>query len=332
MIGEMLAFAHLRSVALGLTLAVLGCHAQTQAAPSGGMQAEEAGKPVSPELARRIEVLIRSKSNVPPNYSVAVSSRTRSELPGYDQVSVTFTADDQTSKPTTFLVSTDDKTVAQFTKYDISKDPRDLVSAADRPARGGPANAPVQIVVFDDLECPFCAKMHGQLFPALTARYKDHVRVVYRDFPLDQHPWAMRAAVDTGCLAAQSPTGYWNTVDYIHAHASDFGGTEHSLPKANDQLDKVIRDEGMRQNVKPDVLAACIVQQDASKVNSTRKEAELLGVDSTPALFINGERVEGAIPIEYIYRIVDQALIAAGQQPPPAVPLPPMPGAAKPGS
>ena len=328
----MSALSYLRATAFTLTLATLGCHAQTPAPPSGGAAASEAGTPVTPELARRIEVLIRSKSNVPPNYSIAVSTRTKSELPGYDQVSVTFTADNQTSKPSTFLVSTDNKTLAQFSQYDISKDPKELVSAANRPGRGGPVDAPVQIVVFDDLECPYCAKMHGQLFPALTARYKDHVRVVYRDFPLDQHPWAMRAAVDTSCLAAQSPAGYWNTVDYIHAHAAEVGGSDHSLVKANEQIDTIIRDEGMRQNVKPDVLAACVAKQDFTNINASRKEAETLGVDSTPALFINGERVEGAIPIEYIYRIVDQALVAAGQEPPPAVPLPPMPGAAKPGS
>ena len=238
---EMSTLTYLRSVAFAFALGALGCHAQAPATPSSRTPAAEAGKPVSPELARRIEVLIRSKSNVPPNYSVAVSSRTKSELPGYDRISVTFTADNESSKPSIFLISEDDKTLAQFSRYDISKDPKELVSAAARPARGGPVNAPVEIVVFDDLECPYCAKMHSQMFPALTTRYKDHVRVVYRDFPLDQHPWAMRAAVDTGCLAAQSPAGYWNTVDYIHAHANDLGGAEHSLDKANTQIDGIIR-------------------------------------------------------------------------------------------
>jgi protein-disulfide isomerase len=317
----MIASKHLRAIAFFLTLSNLGCHAQSPAAET-----------VSPELARRIEVLIRSKSNVPPNYSIAVSSRTKSDVPGYDQVSVTFTAEGQTSKPSIFLISTDNKTLGQFSRYDISKDPRELVSAAGRPARGGPVDAPVQIVAFDDLECPYCAKLHGQLFPALTERYKNQLRIVYRDFPLDQHPWAVRAAVDTSCLGSQSTTGYWNTVDYIHAHATDFGGPDHSLPKANDQIDNIVRDEGMKQNVKPDLLAACIAKQDLTVVNASRKEGEALGVDSTPALFINGERVEGAIPVEYIYRIIDNALIAAGQTPPPPIPVPPMPGAAKSGS
>ena len=315
----------IRTLAFALSISGMGCHAQSVPHPS-------AGSTLSPDLARRIEVLIRSKSKIPPDYTIQVSSRKPSEVPGYDQVSVTFLADGQTSKPSPFLISTDNKTLAQFSRFDISKDPKDLVSGAGRPGRGGPAGAPVEIVVFDDLECPYCAKMHSQIFPALTARYKDRVHIVYRDFPLDQHPWAMRAAIDSNCLGAQSPTGYWNVVDYIHAHAADLGGPDHSLAKADDEIDKLTREEGARQSAKPDLLAACIVKQDVTAVNASRKEAEALGVEATPALFINGERVEGAVPIEYIYRMVDGALTAAGQTPPPPVPVPAMPGAPKAGS
>ena len=297
---------------LVLTLAALGCHAQTPA---------QSGQGLSPELTRRVEVLIRAKTNVPPNYDIHISPRTKSEVPGFDEIIVTFTTEGQASKPIRFLLSQDNKTLAQFTKYDISQDPKALVSGANRPARGGPANAPVLIVGFDDLECPFCAKMHAQLFPALTERYKDQVRIVYRDFPLDQHPWAMRAAINANCLAAQSPTGYWNLVDYIHSHASTLGGEEKSLAKANDTLDTLTRDEAKRQNVDLAALNACIAKQDDSAVKASVKEAEALGVDSTPALFINGAKLEGAVPLEYVYKMIDNALTASGQTPPP----PPVP-------
>ena len=297
---------------LVLTLAALGCHAQTPA---------QSGQGLSPELTRRVEVLIRAKTSVPPNYDIHISPRTKSEVPGFDEIIVTFTTEGQASKPIRFLLSQDNKTLAQFTKYDISQDPKGLVSGSNRPARGGPANAPVLIVGFDDLECPYCAKMHAQLFPALTERYKDQVRIVYRDFPLDQHPWAMRAAINANCLAAQSPTGYWNLVDYIHSHASTLGGEEKSLAKANDTLDTLTRDEAKRQNVDLAALNACIAKQDDSAVKASVKEAEALGVDSTPALFINGAKLEGAVPLEYVYKMIDNALTASGQTPPP----PPVP-------
>jgi protein-disulfide isomerase len=268
-----------------------------------------------------------------------IGPRTKSNVPDFDEISVTFTTEGKTSKPVTFLLSTDGKTLAQFSKYDISKDPKTLVSGEGRPARGGPANAPVLIVGFDDLECPYCARMHAQLFPALMERYKDQVHIVYRDFPLDIHPWAMRAAIDTNCVGAQNPVGYWNLIDYIHAHAAEMGGEEKSLAKANDMLDSLARDEGKRQKVNLETLNSCIAKQDDTVIKESLKLGETLGVDATPALFINGEKVEGALPVEYVYRMIDNALIASGQTPPapppPAAPVQASPAASpatKPGN
>jgi protein-disulfide isomerase len=307
---------------LTLFLAGAGCHAQVSGAPAA---VPGAAKPetLSPELARRIEILIRQRTDVPAEYTMVASPRTKSEVSGYDEVDISFTDGTKTSKPIRFLLSTDGKTLAQMTKFDISRDPKTLVSAADRPARGGPANAPVTIVLFDDLECPFCAKMHAQLFPALTARYGNEVRVVYRDYPLSEiHPWALRAAIDSSCLAAQTTPGYWNLVDYVHLHAGEMGGKDKSLAQANSTLDTLTLDEGKRQNIDQAQLTACVLKQDATAVNGGKKDADKLGVEATPALFINGERLDGAVPIEYVYRMVDSALTAEGVTPPPPVPLP----------
>ena len=306
-----------------LALAAVGCHAQTPAQTAAANSAQTAGK-LSPELARRVEVLIRSRSSIPADYDIQIGPRSKSEVAGFDEISVSFSADGKTSKSVPFLLSTDGKTLAQFSKYDISKDPKQLVSDAGRPSRGGPADAPVLIVGFDDLECPYCAKMHAELFPALIERYKNQIHIVYRDFPLDQHPWAMRAAIDANCVGAQNPTGYWNLVDYIHAHAGELGGEEKSLAKANETLDMLARDEGKRQNLKADPLNACIVKQDDTAIKASMKMGEALGVEATPALFINGEKIEGAQPLANVYRMIDNALLASGQTPPPppAAPIP----------
>jgi protein-disulfide isomerase len=296
----------LRSLSFLLAVAVLGCHAQAPSAPS----------------STTTQVMIRSRSQVPLEAEINVGVPSKSDIPGYTSVDVTFSADGNTSRPITFLLSTDGKTLAQFNKFDISKDPKTIVSDADRPARGGPQSAPVVIVGFDDLECPFCARMNAELFPAILQRYKDQVRIVYRDFPLDQHPWAMHAAIDANCLGTVSTPAYWNFVDYVHAHADDMAGTEKTAAKADTNLDKLALDEGTKQNLNQKDLAACIEKQDQSKVKASIMEAETqpLSVDSTPALFINGEKVEGVVPIETIYHIIDQALVAAGQTPPPPVP------------
>lgn len=303
----------LKSIAaltLALLLAVSGCRAQT---PEG----------LSPELARRIAVLIRSRAGLPFTYDVKVTEKRKSTLPGYDEVVVMVGDAGKPAKPITFLLSTDQKTLAQLTTFDLTKNPRETVSDAGRPARGGTETAPVRIVVFDDLECPFCAKMHAELFPALLNRYGDKVRISYKDFPLSQiHPWALHAAIDSDCLGAQNTAAYWSYVDYLHAHANEIGGQEKSLTSAKQQLDKIATDTGRSSKLDSTKLQACLTKQDETPVNAGLREGEQLAVNGVPALFINGEQINGAAPIEFVYRAVDAALLAQGVTPPPPVPLP----------
>ncbi|HTV09159.1 MAG TPA: thioredoxin domain-containing protein [Candidatus Aquilonibacter sp.] len=266
---------------------------------------------------------MRQKANLPPDSTVNIGPRMPSDIPGYDNISVSFSAEGKSSRPVNFLLSKDGKTLAQFSKFDLATDPRTLISDAGRPSRGGPPNAPVIIVGFDDLECPFCARLHESIFPAITQRYGDKVRIVYKDFPLDQHPWAMHAAVDVNCLGAQSPQGYWNLVDYIHAHASDIGAdpkdpkADKTLPRADEQLDKLTKEQGVFQKADMPELEACLSKQDTTAIDASRKVGEALNIDSTPTLFINGAKIDGAVPLDFIFGEIDDALRAQGVQPPP---------------
>ena len=233
----------------------------------------------------------------------------------------------------------DGNTLAQINKFDLSRDPKTLVSGDNRPFRGGPVTAPVSIVAFDDLECPFCARLHAEIFPALTQRYGDKVRIVYKDFPLNElHPWATRAAIDTNCLGAQSNDGYWSEVDYIHAHASDFGAdpkdpkAEKTQARADEQLDKLTREQGEFRKVDMPKLNACLTKQDGTAVAASRELGAKLGVDSTPTLWINGDKIDGAVSLPFLFGIIDQALRVAGVQPPPPYVAPAPAPAAPPAS
>lgn len=322
---------------LSLTLTTAGCHAQTPgAAAASSATTTQQGKPLSAEEQHRVEVLLRQKANLPPGSMVEIGPRMPSEMAGYDQITVSFSAEGKSSHPVNFLLSKDGKTLAQFSKFDISADPRTMISADGRPARGGPASAPVVIVGFDDLECPFCARLHENIFPAITARYGDKVRFVYKDFPLDQHPWAMRAAVDVNCLGEQSTPGYWNLVDYIHAHAPDIGGdpkdpkAEKTLPRADEQLDTLTKQQGQFQKADMPKLEACLTKQDTAGIEASKKVGTSLGIDSTPTLFINGDKIDGAVPLDFLFGEIDKALRAEGVQPPPpyVAPAAPAEGAA----
>lgn len=274
--------------------------------------------PLSPKVDRRIEILVRSQLNVPQDWMVDVGLRSKSDIAGFDTVPITFTSSaDPTKKQTlSFLLSRDGNTLARLSKWDISKDPAELISTDSRPVRGNP-QAKVTIINFDDLECPYCARMHSQLFPDTIDRYKDKIRIVYKDYPLIEiHPWALRAAINANCLSAQSPNAYWNYVDYLHTHGDDISGPQRDPAKSAAMLDKLARDEGQRSKLDTAKLDACLAKQDDSAVRSSLKEGDTLGVDGTPTLFINGERLSGALPESQVWLAIDRALKAEGVTPP----------------
>ncbi len=280
-----------------------------------GAQSGQRNTPSNPEMTRHIEVLVRSQFNVPQDYAVAIGARTPSQIPGYDTLPITFMRGTY-SKTTNFLLSTDGQTLARLETFDLAKDPAFNIDTTGRPIRGNPA-AKVTIVNYDDLECPYCAKMHQSLFPSTFDRYKDKVRFVYKDFPLAEiHPWAIHAAVDANCLAAQSGDVYWSYVDYLHAHGQEITGPDRDANKSDASLDRIARQEAMMGKLDEAKLDACITKQDDSHVRASMKDGEKLGIDSTPSLFVDGERIVGWLPEDQLWMVIDRALRAAGEQPP----------------
>lgn len=297
------------------SLLTLGCHAQ--------MPALQQGKPLPVATQFKIESLLRRKAELPPMSEVNIGPLQPSKMNGFGSVMVTVSTEGNVSHPIEFLLSDDGKTLEQVTSFDIGADPKALVSAEDRPARGGPASAPVTIVGFDDLECPYCAKLHATIFPAIQNRYGDKVRVVYRDFPLDMHPWAEHAAVDVECLAAQSAPAYWAAVDAIHAQHDGIGGdpknpkADKTMALAVPQLDAIARTQGVQNKLDMVQLNACLAKQDTKAVEASKQLAMSLNLQSAPTLFINGDKVDGAVPIEFIFSTIDRTLRAYGVTPPP---------------
>jgi protein-disulfide isomerase len=311
---------------LALGLAV-GCKAQSTPTPPAV---------VDPTLQRQIEIRVRSQFDLEPNIGVSVGARTPSEIPGYDTLPVTLSRDAK-SQVLNLLISKDNKTLVNMTKWDLTKDPTASIDLTGRPIRGNPA-AKVTIINFDDLECPYCARMHSELFPATLNHYQGLVRFIYKDSPLaDMHPWAMHASVDANCLAAQSGTVYWSFVDYVHGHSQEVSGDNHDPATSLAALDRIARQEATLGKLDEGALNVCLSKQDETQIKASSKEAEALGLEGTPMLFVNGEKVNGAVPQDMLWAAIDRALRAAGEQPPPmppptpmSAPPPPVPGSVKP--
>ena len=281
-----------------------------------GCKAQATNDPLKdPALARRIEVLVRGQFNVPAEYSVSFGARKPSNLPGYDSLPITFSHGERKTT-TDFLISTDNKSLARLETFDLTHIAAQNIPVDNRPVRGNPA-AKVTVINFDDLECPYCARMHQQLFPATLDRYKDKVRFVYKDDPLTEiHPWAMHAAVDANCIADQNGKAYWGYVDYLHAHGGDVTGPDRDPQKSYAVLDKIAREQGKIFELDASKLDACLQKQDEAPVRASMKEADSLGIEGTPYLFVDGEHINGALPPEQVWAVIDRALRAAGIEPP----------------
>jgi protein-disulfide isomerase len=169
--------------------------------------------------------------------------------------------------------------------------------------------------------------MHQTIFPATLERYKDKVRFIYKDNPLppDMHPWAMHAAVDANCLAAQSGDVYWSYVDYLHSHGQEVDGEDRNLAKSFDALNRIARQLATIAKLDSGKLDACIARQDETSVRAESKEAESLGVDGAPVLFVEGERIVGVVSEDQLWLVIDRALHAAGVEPPAATASPSQP-------
>lgn len=273
-----------------------------------------AAQSASPDLAANVERHVRAYYQIPPQVNLQVSALRPSEFPTYDALTVTFLQGDN-KKNYDFLLSKDGKTLIRLNKLDLSKEPyADTISKMDlkgRPTRGNP-NAKVVAVNYDDFQCPYCSMLHRTLFPQILAEYGDRVLFVYKDFPLEEiHPWSRHASNDANCLFAQKNEAYWDFADYIHANQHEVSA-EKGPDAQFSKVDLIAMQQGEREHLDVMKLLACVKAQNDDAVKLSMKEAENLGIESTPTLYVNGMKMDGAVPVEQLRAILDRALKDAG--------------------
>lgn len=277
------------------------------------------------DLNQKIERQVRATYSIPATVRITVGSLHPSDFTGYDALTITMEGGEK-KQTYDFLLSKDGKTLARMTKLDLTKDPyvetMKKIDLNGRPIRGK-KDAKVVVVNFDDFECPFCSRMHQTLFPELLKEYGDRVEFVYKDYPLtDIHPWATHAAVDANCLAAQSNDAYWDFADHIHADQREVN-SEKGRDAQFATLDRITLEQGQKHNLDQSKLQACVKAQNEAAIKASMHEAEGVGVTATPTLFVNGQEMDGALPITEMRAALDRALVQAGVPVPAHPPTPP---------
>ncbi len=178
-------------------------------------------------------------------------------------------------------------------KVDYHLDPiRIPVESAGFPTQG-PSTAPVTIVEFSDFQCPYCSRLKPEI-EQIKAKYGDKVRVVFRQFPLAMHQNAQKAA--EAALCANDQGKFWQMHDAMF----------------NDQSG--LTPEGLKAKAKTiglntQAFDTCLDSDKHTKdIQADMAAGQAAGVQGTPAMFVNGRFINGAVPVDDISKVIDDEL------------------------
>ncbi|HYB71696.1 MAG TPA: thioredoxin domain-containing protein [Candidatus Bathyarchaeia archaeon] len=157
----------------------------------------------------------------------------------------------------------------------------------------GPATAPVTLYEWSDYQCPYCREAQDVL-EQLRSDFVDSVRFVYKDFPLRMHILAMPAASAARCAGAQGR--YWSYHDLLFLAQPDF---------SSEQLVGYAQRLGLDVPAFTECLNSARYQE---AIMADVREGLAAGVQATPTFFINGRKIEGALPLDEFREAIRRAL------------------------
>lgn len=189
-----------------------------------------------------------------------------------------------------------DDTVVALPDPDDTGDttPKTLAAVTeDDHVRGDLKKAKVVLIEYSDFECPFCERHHPTM-QKIMDEYGDQVAWVYRHFPLSFHPEAEPAANASECAAEQGK--FWEYGDELFANQDKL---------SDDYYVELAGELGLNKNKFTECFESSKYQSEIDEDLGTGQEA---GVNGTPATFVNGQFVSGAVPYSTFKQIVDAEL------------------------
>lgn len=171
------------------------------------------------------------------------------------------------------------------------------IATDDQPSKGG-ANAAVTIIEFTDYECPSCGRSQP-VIEEVIQEYGDKVKLVVRDYPLDQHTHAAKAA--EAAEAAREQGKYWEYVSLLFKNQNALEPNNLKEYATQVGLDRAKFDQALDSGKFTD------------KVQRDLREGDKLGVNSTPTVFINGKRIRDKSR-EGLKAAIDAALKSSGSK------------------
>lgn len=267
---------------LALNLLSPGARAQQSTAP-----AANSGIAAASPVQKKIEAYLRHLYAFGPDVKVSVGVPKETAVEGILEVSINVLIGEN-KEDAKFYVSKDGKFLFRGEMSDMGKDPlaeaRALMQLNGAPSLGD-AKAPVTLVEYSDFECPVCKTLHDAL-RGLLPKYAGKVRVVFKDFPIEQiHPWARTAAIAGRCSYQQDPKAFWKMYDLIYDNQEIISAT-NAWSKMTDYADQ--------SALNAETFKSCMASAEAgAAVDASRANGLQVDVNSTPTVFVNGRRMVG---------------------------------------
>ncbi len=238
---------------------------------------------------KNIEAYLRHLYAFGPDVLLVVGAPKETAIEGLLETTINLTIGEN-KETVKFYVSKDGKFLFRGEMSDMTKDPlaesRSQIQMKDAPSLGDP-KAAVTLVEYSDFECPVCRNLHDVLRDNILPKYSGKVRVVFKDFPIEQlHPWARTAAIAGRCAYQQNPTAFWKMYDFIYDN--------QEIISAANAWTKML-DYAAKSGLEAETFRACMASPEAGEaVNASRTNGQQLDVNSTPTVFVNGRRIVGA--------------------------------------
>jgi protein-disulfide isomerase len=216
--------------------------------------------------------------------------------------------------PAAFWVTPDNKQALlggepiPFGADPFAADRAKLQKGINGPARG-PANAPLTIVEFADLQCPACKAAQPELQRLLAD--EPNAKFVFQQFPLTQmHHWAFEAAEYGDCVYRENPAAFWKFVDSVYGAQEQITADTKNSEDAGKKAEAKLKELASAAGADGQKVAACANQPaTAERIKQSVALAKEVDVTGTPTVFINGRKIGnlGQLPYDQLKRLVDFA-------------------------
>ena len=181
--------------------------------------------------------------------------------------------------------------------------PANPIIAADRHLTEGAAQSRVQVIVYEDLQCPDSAAFRRMLDEKLLPRYSSTVQFEYRDFPLSKHAWARQAAIAARHFEETRPGLGLAFRKYAMAHLRQITAVNFS-----ERLSQFAKDHGVDPTQAVETLGDARL---AGLVEEDYQEGVARGIAKTPTVLVNGRPFIETFTFEDVAKAIEAELVAA---------------------